>query len=105
MRLWFLFSNACVQGSRDNMSIIIVAFPGCPQPTPEAIAADERLNAKLQEIVTGWHWYRACVSVVAARRRRSHRRSRRRHKRAVRMGVVDVENEDGDCGDHDLWDQ
>lgn len=42
------------------MSIIIVAFPGCPQPTAEAIEADAVLNQKLVEIVKGCYCYQSC---------------------------------------------
>lgn len=42
------------------MSIIIVTFPGCPQPTEEAIEADASLNQKLVEIVKGCYCYQSC---------------------------------------------
>uniref|UniRef100_A0A1B0AGH8 Protein serine/threonine phosphatase 2C C-terminal domain-containing protein n=1 Tax=Glossina pallidipes TaxID=7398 RepID=A0A1B0AGH8_GLOPL len=37
-------------GSRDNMSIIIIAFPGAPKPTEEALEADKRLEKQIEEI-------------------------------------------------------
>ncbi|XP_065168630.1 protein phosphatase 1B isoform X3 [Atheta coriaria] len=36
------------KGSRDNMSIILVLFPGAPKPTAEAIQADKDLEANIQ---------------------------------------------------------
>lgn len=56
----------CAQGSRDNMSVIIVTFPGCAEPTAEAIEADADLNRKLVEIVKGCYCYRTCFGRVAA---------------------------------------
>lgn len=49
-----------LQGSRDNMSIIIVTFAGAPQPNPEAIAADSALNRKITELVRGCYCYQSC---------------------------------------------
>lgn len=44
------------KGSRDNMSIIIIAFPGAPEPNEEAAKREEKLEATLRkrvdEIVT-----------------------------------------------------
>lgn len=37
------------KGSRDNMSIILVAFPGAPKPCPDAIAADKELDRTLEK--------------------------------------------------------
>lgn len=42
-----------LQGSRDNMSIIIIAFPGAPKPTEEAIEADKRLDKEIEKITRG----------------------------------------------------
>jgi len=39
------------KGSRDNMSIIIIAFPGAPKPTPEAIEEDKRLEQHIENII------------------------------------------------------
>ncbi|KAK9496960.1 hypothetical protein O3M35_004411 [Rhynocoris fuscipes] len=39
------------KGSRDNMSIILVTFPGAPKPSPEAIANDNALDKKLEKLV------------------------------------------------------
>lgn len=64
MCVLFVFDLRDVQGSRDNMSIIIVTFPGCPQPTEEAIEADADLNRKLVEIVKGCYCYRSCFGRV-----------------------------------------
>ncbi|KAH8267927.1 hypothetical protein KR026_011167 [Drosophila bipectinata] len=38
------------KGSRDNMSIIIIAFPGAPKPTMEAIEAENRLEKQIEKI-------------------------------------------------------
>ncbi|KAI8123228.1 hypothetical protein FF38_11666 [Lucilia cuprina] len=38
------------KGSRDNMSIIIIAFPGAPKPTEEALEADIRLEKEIERI-------------------------------------------------------
>lgn len=43
------------QGSRDNMSIIIIAFPAAPKIDPEAQRKDEELNKVLQQKVAGNH--------------------------------------------------
>jgi len=40
------------KGSRDNMSIIIIAFPSAPKPDPAAIREEEELNARLVKRVT-----------------------------------------------------
>ncbi|KAF6216960.1 hypothetical protein GE061_001311 [Apolygus lucorum] len=39
------------KGSRDNMSIVLVTFPGAPKPSPEAIRKDKALNSILDKIV------------------------------------------------------
>lgn len=43
------------KGSLDNMSIIIITFPGCPKVSPEALQAEEELErqieAKVEEII------------------------------------------------------
>ena len=41
------------QGSRDNMSIIIIAFPGAPKVDPEALRKEEELNKLIKQKVTG----------------------------------------------------
>jgi len=40
------------KGSRDNMSIIIIAFPAAPKPDPAAIKAENELNQLLEKKVT-----------------------------------------------------
>ena len=42
-----------LQGSRDNMSIIIIAFPAAPKVDPEAVRKDEELNKTIKQKVTG----------------------------------------------------
>jgi hypothetical protein len=41
------------QGSRDNMSIIIIAFPAAPKVDSEAQRKDEELNKLLKQKVEG----------------------------------------------------
>nr|XP_023015497.1 protein phosphatase 1A isoform X1 [Leptinotarsa decemlineata] len=36
------------KGSRDNMSIVLVVFPGAPSPTPEAIQAEKELDETIE---------------------------------------------------------
>lgn len=38
------------KGSKDNMSIIIIAFPGAPKPTEEAIEAEKQLEKQIEKI-------------------------------------------------------
>lgn len=38
------------KGSRDNMSIIIITFPGAPEITEEDIAAEQRLEKQIEKI-------------------------------------------------------
>jgi len=40
------------KGSRDNMSIIIIAFPACPTVDPAAVKLENELNALLEKKVT-----------------------------------------------------
>jgi protein phosphatase 1B len=40
------------KGSRDNMSIIIIAFPAAPKVDPEAVKADKELDALLEKKIT-----------------------------------------------------
>lgn len=39
------------KGSKDNMSIVLVTFPGAPKPCPEEIRKDKALNAILDNII------------------------------------------------------
>lgn len=48
-----LYQTISFQGSRDNMSIIIIAFPAAPKATSEAIKAENELNDLLKQKVTG----------------------------------------------------
>ncbi|XP_056639774.1 protein phosphatase 1A [Diorhabda carinulata] len=36
------------KGSRDNMSIVLIVFPGAPKPTPEAVMAEKELDATIE---------------------------------------------------------
>ena len=47
-KVWVTF-----QGSRDNMSIVVVAFEGAPKPTPEAIKQDMDLDEKIETKIKG----------------------------------------------------
>ena len=49
----FMSINISLQGSRDNMSIIIIAFPGAPKVDPEAVRKEEELNKLIKQKVTG----------------------------------------------------
>jgi protein phosphatase 1B len=40
------------KGSRDNMSIIIIAFPAAPKVDPEAVRKEEELNKLIKQKVT-----------------------------------------------------
>ena len=40
------------QGSRDNMSIIIIAFPSAPKVDPEAVKQEAEVNSILEKKVT-----------------------------------------------------
>lgn len=39
------------KGSRDNMSIVLVVFPGAPRPSQEAIDAEKALDAKIERSI------------------------------------------------------
>ena len=52
-KLRFLY---LLQGSRDNMSIIIIAFPAAPKVDPEALRKEEELNKLIKQKVTGEHF-------------------------------------------------
>ncbi|XP_031327671.1 protein phosphatase 1A-like isoform X2 [Photinus pyralis] len=40
-----------LQGSRDNMSIVLVVFPGAPTPSQEAIQAEQELDAIIERSI------------------------------------------------------
>ena len=42
-----------IKGSRDNMSIIIIAFPAAPAVDPAAVKQENELDALLEKKVTG----------------------------------------------------
>merc|ERR1719204_529713 len=45
--------DACLhKGSRDNMSIIIIAFPAAPKVDPESVRKEEELNKLIKQKVT-----------------------------------------------------
>ncbi len=41
------------KGSRDNMSIIIIAFPGAPTVSNEAVKTENELNEQITQKVAG----------------------------------------------------
>ncbi|CAG9838266.1 unnamed protein product [Diabrotica balteata] len=43
--------NGSLAGSRDNMSIVLILFPGAPTPTPEAVMAEKELDATIERHV------------------------------------------------------
>ena len=47
--------NSNKQGSRDNMSIIIITFPGAPKPSKDAIKAEEELENSLRKTIKGYY--------------------------------------------------
>lgn len=51
------------QGSRDNMSIVLVLFPGAPSPSPEAIEAEKELDASLENHIKGCFNFSNCTNV------------------------------------------
>lgn len=52
MEKLFMSINISLQGSRDNMSIIIIAFPGAPKVDPEAVRKEDELNKLIKQKVT-----------------------------------------------------
>lgn len=55
MTVSFSFSPVSVyeQGSRDNMSVVLVCFPGAPKINPEAVKREAELDKYLQNKVEG----------------------------------------------------
>lgn len=43
------------QGSRDNMSIILIVFPGAPKPSPETIEKEEELERNIRKTIKGYY--------------------------------------------------
>lgn len=52
----FLISANLFQGSKDNMSIVLVTFPAAPKPSPEAQKADLELDETLRQRLTGCYY-------------------------------------------------
>lgn len=44
------------------MSIVLVVFPGAPQPSPEAIQAEKQLDATLEKSIKGCFNFTNCQS-------------------------------------------
>lgn len=55
MTVSFFFPSVSVyeQGSRDNMSVVLVCFPGAPKINPEAVKREAELDKYLQNKVEG----------------------------------------------------
>lgn len=51
--LSFSSLSVYVQGSRDNMSVVLVCFPGAPKINPEAVKREAELDKYLQNKVEG----------------------------------------------------
>lgn len=53
----FFFKNPVLfppsQGSRDNMSVVLVCLPGAPKVSEEAVRKDTELNKYLESRVEG----------------------------------------------------
>lgn len=43
------------------MSVIIILLPGAPKPNEDAVEADEKLNRKIMEFMTGCYCYKCFV--------------------------------------------
>lgn len=48
INLTWLFLLVYQQGSRDNMSVVLVCFPGAPKVNPEAVKREAELDKYLQ---------------------------------------------------------
>ena len=48
-------ASSVLQGSRDNMSIVIIAFKGAPVVSEVAKKKEEELNRRLEEKIKGFH--------------------------------------------------
>ena len=46
-------STSALQGSRDNMSIVIIALSAAPKVSEEAIWREEELDEQLEEKIAG----------------------------------------------------
>ena len=77
MRIVILF-----QGSRDNMSIVLVTFPGAPKPNPDAKKKEAELDMFIERIIKGSVSYPYLFSILSlccclnSRRSRSRKRER-----------------------------
>lgn len=56
---WLIYINSCLlslislQGSRDNMSVVLVCFPGAPKVSSEAVKREAELDKYLEARVEG----------------------------------------------------
>ena len=53
IKFYIKFLQLCFQGSRDNMSIVIITLENAPKPNEHMIMAELTLNQKLEEKVKG----------------------------------------------------
>lgn len=53
--LFRLCLSSFLQGSRDNMSVVLVCFPGAPKISEEAVKKEEELDKYLETRVEGQH--------------------------------------------------
>lgn len=50
-------SSSSLQGSRDNMSVVLVCLPGAPKVSEEAVKKEEELDKYLESRVEGQHMH------------------------------------------------
>lgn len=78
-----------LQGSKDNMSIVLVTFPSAPKPNAEAQRADRELDATLRQRLTG------CYHSLLHACSHKHRDRQRTDNHIDRQN--DCRNESGDA--------
>lgn len=62
LKIYMFTCQFLFQGSRDNMSIVLVLFPGAPAPSPEAIEAEKELDASLENHIKGCFNFSNCTN-------------------------------------------
>lgn len=59
-----IYTNSCLfissQGSRDNMSVVLVCFPGAPKVSSEAVKREAELDKYLEARVEGREGEKKC---------------------------------------------
>lgn len=53
-----------LQGSRDNMSIVLVVFPGAPTPSEEARKREEELHESIEIRMKGCFNFTNCENLL-----------------------------------------